>query len=57
MMQQLETPLSTVSVAAEVLRNVRVMHDLGKMNYYQQIINEENQHMNENVEKFLGELK
>ncbi|THU30743.1 hypothetical protein FAM09_29525 [Niastella caeni] len=57
MMQQLETPLSTISVAAEALRNARVMHDSGKTKYYQQVINEENKRMNEQVEKMLRELK
>lgn len=57
MMQQLETPLSTVSVATEALRNTNVMQDTSKTNYYQQIINEENKRMREQVEKFLRELK
>jgi hypothetical protein len=57
MMQQLETPLSTVAVAAEALRNASVMRDPRKTNYYQQVINEESQRMNEQVEKFLRELK
>lgn len=57
MMQQLEAPLSTVSVAADALRNAKVMHDEGKVNYYQQIITEESQRMNEQVEKFLRQLK
>jgi two-component system phosphate regulon sensor histidine kinase PhoR len=57
MLQQLETPLSTMSVAAEALRNARVMQDAGKMNYYQRVINEENKRMNEQVEKFLREIK
>jgi hypothetical protein len=51
MLQQLEAPLSTVSVAAEALRNARVMRDAGKIQYYQQVINEENKRMNEEVEK------
>jgi two-component system phosphate regulon sensor histidine kinase PhoR len=57
MMQQLESPLSTMSVAAEALRNAKVMHDERKINYYQQIITEESQRMNEQVEKFLREIK
>lgn len=56
MMQQLEAPLSTVSVAAEALRNARVKHDPGKIDYYQQVITEESQRMNEQVEKFLREI-
>jgi K+-sensing histidine kinase KdpD len=57
MMQQLESPLSTMSVAAEALRNAKVMHDERKVNYYQQIITEESHRMNEQVEKFLREIK
>jgi signal transduction histidine kinase len=57
MMKQLETPLSTVSVAAEALRNARVMHDSGKINYYQQIITEENKRMNEQVKKFMRDIE
>jgi signal transduction histidine kinase len=57
MMKQLETPLSTVSVAAEALRNARVMHDSRKINYYQQIITEENQRMNEQVKKFMRDIE
>jgi hypothetical protein len=57
MMQQFEAPLSTMSVAAEALRNARVMQDAGKINYYQRVINEENKRMNEQVEKFLREIK
>lgn len=57
MMQQMEAPLSSVSVAAEALRNAKVKHDPGKMDYYQQVITEESQRMNEQVEKFLREIK
>lgn len=57
MMQQLEAPLSTMSVATEALRNAKVMQDEVKINYYQKIITEENQRMNEQVEKFLREIK
>jgi two-component system phosphate regulon sensor histidine kinase PhoR len=57
MIQQLETPLSTVSVAAEALRNAQVMLNAEKTNYYQQVINEQNKRMNEHVEKILRELE
>jgi hypothetical protein len=38
LMQRLETPLSTISVAAEALRNARVAHDMREIHYYQQVI-------------------
>ena len=52
-MQQLEEPLSTVSVAADALRNDKVMHDPGKISFYQQVISQENERMNREVEKLL----
>lgn len=57
MMQQLESPLTTMSVAAEALRSAKVRHDEGKINYYQQVLTEESRRMNEQVEKFLREIK
>ena len=57
MMQQLEAPLSTVSLAADALRNTKVMHDPGKVDYYQQILTQESQRMNEQVERFLNEIR
>lgn len=57
MMKHLETPLSTVSVAAEALQNDKVMHDSRKINYYQQIINEESKRMNEQVKKCMRDLE
>lgn len=53
MMQQLEAPLSTVSLAADALRNDKVMHDPGKIRFYQQVISEENERMNREVEKLV----
>jgi hypothetical protein len=57
MILQLETPLSTVSVATEALRNARVMHDPGKTNYFKQVITEQSRQMNEQVEKIFRELE
>lgn len=57
MMQQLETPLSTISVAAEALHNAKVLHDSAKVHYYQQVIQEENKRMHEQVQKYLGNMK
>jgi two-component system phosphate regulon sensor histidine kinase PhoR len=57
MMQKLEAPLSTVSVAADALRNAKVKLDPRQVNYYQQIITEESRRMNEQVEKFLRDIK
>lgn len=51
MVEQLETPLSTVSVAAQALANNKVMNDTAQISYYQQVINNEVQRMNEEVNK------
>lgn len=51
MVQQLETPLSTVSIAAQALANAKVMNDTAQISYYQQVINNEVQRMNEEVNK------
>ena len=55
LIQRLETPLSTISVAVEALR--KVMHNSEKRNYYQQIISEESERINENVNKILIDQK
>lgn len=57
LIQQLETPLSTVSVAAEALRNARVTHNPREITYYQQVIDKENRLMNEQVDQFLKNMK
>lgn len=57
MVQQLGTPLSTVSVAVEALRNEGVMHDSRKINYYQQVIDDENKRMDERVNKLLRDFQ
>jgi len=51
MVQQLETPLSTVSIAAQALAYAKVMNDTAQISYYQQVINSEVQRMNEEVNK------
>ncbi|MBS1662241.1 MAG: hypothetical protein JST68_14445 [Bacteroidetes bacterium] len=53
MIQQLETPLSTMSVAAEALGNEKVMHNSEKRRFFQQAIDEENKRMTEQVKKIL----
>lgn len=57
MLQRLETPLTTVSIAAEALRNTRVMHDLTRFRFYQQVITDENKRMDAEVNQLLRDLK
>lgn len=51
LVQQLETPLSTMSVAVEALGNDKVMYNSEKRHFFQQAINEESKRMNEQVKK------
>jgi hypothetical protein len=49
--QQLEIPLSSMSVALEALANDKVIYNSEKRQFYQEIINAESKHMNEHVKK------
>ncbi|HMI64371.1 MAG TPA: histidine kinase dimerization/phospho-acceptor domain-containing protein [Puia sp.] len=49
--QELENPLSSMSVALEALANDKVIHNSEKRQFYQEIINSESKHMSEYVKK------
>jgi signal transduction histidine kinase len=49
--QELENPLSSMSVALEALANDKVIYNSEKRQFYQEIINAESKHMNEHVKK------
>lgn len=51
LMQQLEIPLSTLSVAVEALANEKVRCNAEKRRFFQQVIDEESERMNERVRK------
>ena len=51
LMQQLEIPLSSMSVAVEALQNDKVIYNSEKRQFYQEIINAENARLNERVNK------
>ena len=53
MTHEFKTPLATISLAVDALRNEKVMHDRDKMNYFSGIIKEENKRMNKQVETIL----
>lgn len=53
MTHEFKTPLATISLAVDALRNDKVMHDKQKMNYFSNIIKEENLRMNRQVETIL----
>jgi two-component system, OmpR family, phosphate regulon sensor histidine kinase PhoR len=53
MTHEFKTPLATISLAVDALRNEKVINDREKMNYFSTIIKEENQRMNRQVETIL----
>lgn len=53
MTHEFKTPLATISLAVDALRNEKVMSDPTRMNYFNSIIKEENQRMNRQVETIL----
>ncbi len=53
MTHEFKTPIATISLAVDALRNVKVQQDVAKMTYFSDIIKEENQRMNRQVETIL----
>ena len=53
MTHEFKTPLATISLAVDALRNEKVMNDRDKMGYFTGIIKEENKRMNKQVETIL----
>jgi two-component system phosphate regulon sensor histidine kinase PhoR len=53
MTHEFKTPLATISLAVDALKNDKVQTDKEKMNYFSNIIKEENQRMNRQVETIL----
>lgn len=53
MTHEFKTPLATISLAVDALRNDKVAQDREKMNYFSGIIKEENKRMNKHVETIL----
>jgi two-component system phosphate regulon sensor histidine kinase PhoR len=53
MTHEFKTPLATISLAVDALRNEKVVSDKAKMNYFSTIIKEENKRMNRQVETIL----
>ena len=50
MTHEFKTPIATISLAVDALKNEKVMADKMKMSYFSGIIKEENQRMNKQVE-------
>jgi two-component system phosphate regulon sensor histidine kinase PhoR len=53
MTHEFKTPISTISLAVDALRNEKVQKDVTKLTYFSDIIKEENQRMNRQVETIL----
>lgn len=53
MTHEFKTPLATISLAVDALRNEKVIHDRVKMDYFSGIIKDENKRMNKQVEAIL----
>ena len=53
MTHEFKTPLATISLAVDALRNEKVMYDKQKSDYFSGIIKEENKRMNKQVETIL----
>jgi two-component system phosphate regulon sensor histidine kinase PhoR len=53
MTHEFKTPIATISLAVDAMRNEKVLEDRGKMGYFSGIIKEENQRMNRQVETIL----
>ncbi len=53
MTHEFKTPLATISLAVDAMRNEKVLQDRNKMSYFSGIIKEENKRMNKQVETIL----
>ena len=53
MTHEFKTPLATISLAVDALKNEKVQNDTTKMQYFSGIIKEENMRMNKHVETIL----
>jgi len=53
MTHEFKTPLATISLAVDAMRNEKVLQDREKMGYFSGIIKEENRRMNKQVETIL----
>jgi two-component system phosphate regulon sensor histidine kinase PhoR len=53
MTHEFKTPLATISLAVDALKNEKVIQDRAKMDYFSGIIKDENKRMNQQVETIL----
>jgi two-component system phosphate regulon sensor histidine kinase PhoR len=55
MTHELKTPLATISLAIDAIKNPKVFTDHTKLDYFSSVIKEENKRMNKQVERILQE--
>jgi two-component system phosphate regulon sensor histidine kinase PhoR len=53
MTHEFKTPIATISLAVDAIKNEKVQRDIEKLGYFSSIIKEENQRMNRQVETIL----
>lgn len=53
MTHEFKTPIATISLAVDALKNEKVLKDGDKLSYFREIIREENKRMNKHVETIL----
>lgn len=53
MTHEFKTPIATISLAVDALKNEKVVHNPERMQYFREIIKEENKRMNKHVETIL----
>ena len=53
MTHEFKTPIATISLAVDAMRNEKVIQDRDKLGYFSEIIKEENKRMNRQVETIL----
>lgn len=53
MTHEFKTPLATISLAVDALKNEKVIQSRDKMDYFSSIIKDENKRMNKQVETIL----
>ncbi|MFV0305247.1 MAG: sensor histidine kinase [Moheibacter sp.] len=57
MTHEFKTPIATISIASDALKNEKVLHDGDKIKYYADLIKQENKRMNTQVEMVLRMAK
>lgn len=57
MTHEFKTPIATISIASDALKNEKVIHDEEKIRYYSELIKQENKRMNTQVEMVLRMAK